>query len=154
MASYSFLLLPTGFRPLLFLNAMHTWKFDSGDYLNSMLLDRCSHKQLSGSSDDDSADSGCWLPWVDESAFVDPGLDAYLQDDPTGWSLRCECGDNKLSLCSFCLQNSTDSFFSLPSDDVNRWVKVENSFSGRFSDFLCIAGETVIETVINAHLTI
>lgn len=95
---------------------MPTWKLDSAEYLASMLVDRCPPLKQLNNSDDDSADSGCFLPWMDEICFEE--LDAYLHENPPGWSPKCECGDNKLSLCSFCL--STDSFFSLPTEDVNR----------------------------------
>ncbi|XP_054712795.1 Krueppel-like factor 13 [Uloborus diversus] len=66
-----------------------------------------------GVSDDDSS-LGSHLSW-EESAFAE--LDAYLHENPPGWTPRCECGD--LSLCSFCLWG--DGLCSLPpADDVNR----------------------------------
>lgn len=97
---------------------MPTYKLDSTDYLTSMLVDRCPLSKQLNSSDDDSADSGCFLPWVDNCSFEE--LDAYLHENPPGWSPKCECEDNKLSLCSFCLSSSTDSFFSLPIDDASK----------------------------------
>jgi len=99
---------------------MPTWKQDPTDYLTSMLVDRGSPlKQVTSSSDDDnSADSGCFLPWLDEDISFEE-LEAYLHENPPGWSPKCECGD-KFSLCSFCLSNSADSLFSLTGDDINR----------------------------------
>lgn len=111
---------PRSFR---LLSTMPTWKLDSTDYLTSMLVDRCPLPKQLNSSDDDSADSGIFLPWMDSCSFEE--LDAYLTENPPGWSPNCECGDNKLSLCSFCLSNSTDSFFSFPVDDtklVDFWI--------------------------------
>ncbi|GFT29568.1 krueppel-like factor 15 [Nephila pilipes] len=70
--------------------------------------------QKMNSSDDDSVDSG----WVEDTTF--DALDAYLHENPPGWSPYCECEDSRLSLCSFCLSNSSDSLFSLPADDSNR----------------------------------
>ncbi|KAF8795835.1 Krueppel-like factor 7 [Argiope bruennichi] len=97
---------------------MPAWKSDlSGmDFLqvgSSVLLP----VQKMNSSDDDSVDSGS-LPWVDDTAFDE--LDAYLHENPPGWSPYCECEDNRFSMCSFCLSNSSDSLFSLPADDTSR----------------------------------
>ncbi|GIY19265.1 krueppel-like factor 15 [Caerostris extrusa] len=106
------------FWPVLSVNCnssvpMPAWKSDlSGmDFLpvgSGVLV------QKANSSDDDSVDSG----WVEDTTFDE--LDAYLHENPPGWSPYCECEDSRLSLCSFCLSNSTDSLFSLPSDDSNR----------------------------------
>lgn len=86
---------------------MPAWKSDlSGmDFLQA--ADSCCK-----SSDDDSVD------WADETAFDE--LDAYLHENPPGWSPNCECEDSRLSLCSFCLSNSSsssDGCFSLPDMD-------------------------------------
>lgn len=75
---------------------------------SSMLLERCTLQQLN-SSDEDSEISS--LPW-DE-------LDAYLHENPPGWSAQCECADHRLSLCSFCL-STADNFCTLLNDDTNR----------------------------------
>ncbi|KAG8192046.1 hypothetical protein JTE90_025312 [Oedothorax gibbosus] len=94
---------------------MPAWKSDlSGmDFLTGTHVD-C---KVAHSSDDDSVDS---VPWLVDDSFED--LDAYLHENPPGWSPHCECEDSRLSVCSFCLSNSSsDGLCSLPLDDIDRF---------------------------------
>ncbi|XP_015905351.1 uncharacterized protein [Parasteatoda tepidariorum] len=96
---------------------MPAWKSDlSGmDFLCSGLF---ASTKLTGSEDDDSESS---LPWVDDTNIDE--LDAYLHENPPGWSPHCEC-DDSFSLCSFCLScSSVDSLFSLPVDDRSEFLE-------------------------------
>jgi len=98
---------------------MPSWKSDlSGmDFLCPGLFMERSTK-LNGSEDDDSESS---LLWVDDTNIDE--LDAYLHENPPGWSPHCECEDS-FSLCSFCLSSSSvDSLFSLPADDRSEFLE-------------------------------